>query len=86
MQVLRTKHKVKAFSFAAKAPKGCAASITLALSNNTLEVCSCDQLRLSLAPFAPKRSENPFVHQDDYLENPLLEFIWLQHCLLAAQS
>ena len=54
MQVLRTKHKVKAFSFAAKAPKGCAASITLALGNNTLEVCSSDQISISHAYSAPK--------------------------------
>ncbi len=40
MQIIRTKHKLKAFAFAAKAPKGCAASLTLALGNNTLEVCS----------------------------------------------
>ena len=41
MQVIRTKHKLKAFAFAAKAPKGCAAGVTLALGNNTLEVRSC---------------------------------------------
>ena len=41
MQVIRAKHKLKGFAFAAKAPKGCAASLTLALGNNTLEVCSC---------------------------------------------
>ena len=40
VQVIRTKHKLKAFAFAAKATKGCAASLTLALGNNTLEVCS----------------------------------------------
>ena len=44
MQVIRTKHKLKAFAFAAKAPKGCAASLTLALGNNTLEVCSSHRL------------------------------------------
>ncbi|CAL5229844.1 g13253 [Coccomyxa viridis] len=40
LQVIRTKHKLKAFTFAARAPKGCAASLTLALGNNTLEAWS----------------------------------------------
>ena len=40
MQVIRTKHKVKAFHIAAKAAPGCLASLSLAIGNNTLEVCT----------------------------------------------
>ena len=40
VQVIRTKHKVKAFHIAAKAAAGCMASLSLALGNNTLEVCA----------------------------------------------
>ena len=61
MQVIRTKHKLKAFTFAARAPKGCAASLTLALGNNTLEVCShvslyespCQHLSTSSVQWTP---------------------------------
>ena len=40
VQVIRTKHKIKAFQIAAKASAGCMATLSLALSNNTLEVCA----------------------------------------------
>ena len=40
MQIIRTKHKIKGFHIAAKAAAGCMASLSLALGNNTLEVCA----------------------------------------------
>ena len=44
MQVIRTKHKIKAFHIAARAAAGCMASLSLALGNNTLEVCAQSDL------------------------------------------
>ena len=40
-QVLRAKHKVKAFAFAPRPSKGSAATCTLALGNNSIEVQTC---------------------------------------------
>ena len=40
MQIIRTKHKIKGFHITAKAAAGCMASLSLALGNNTLEVCA----------------------------------------------
>ena len=65
MQVIRTKHKLKAFAFAAKAPKGCAASLTLALGNNTLEVCSHHRLPGPACQFChgPPPPAEPQLHK-----------------------
>lgn len=40
VQIIRTKHKIKGFHITAKAAAGCMASLSLALGNNTLEVCA----------------------------------------------